>query len=151
MIEEDSIEVKLISPDLTRPLRLRVLWPHLSNESECVISGENHTDVIHLGAFLGERILAIGSLFPLSSPKLSHHRQYRLRAMASDPEFRGIHAGKKLVQHAIRLLQSRDIEVLWCDARLIATGFYEKLGFSKLPEVYHVPLIGPHQFMWIEL
>jgi len=41
--------------------------------------------------------------------------------------------------------------VLWCDARLKAVPFYASLGFQSLPEVYDVPNIGPHQFMWIHI
>jgi hypothetical protein len=41
--------------------------------------------------------------------------------------------------------------VLWCDARLVAVPFYEQLGFKKFEDVYEVPLIGPHHFMWKEV
>ena len=35
-----------------------------------------------------------------------------------------------------------EIELLWCDARLESTGFYEKLGFKMKGEIYNVPEIG---------
>ena len=44
-----------------------------------------------------------------------------------------------------------NIELLWCDARLEATGFYERLGFKMKGEIYNVPNIGPHKLMYIEL
>jgi hypothetical protein len=45
----------------------------------------------------------------------------------------------------------RGVVVLWCDARLVAVPFYEQLGFKKFDDVYEVPLIGPHHFMWREV
>jgi len=144
-------KVVQISTEQTRPLRHQVLWPHLKQESECTIPGETASDVIHLGVYLNEKLICIGSLFPQSTEKLSHTTQYRLRAMATDPAYRAQQAGKCLVEYALALLHSMNIEVLWCDARIHATGFYLALGFNRMDDVYMIPLIGPHQFMWIEL
>lgn len=145
------MEVRIIPHEATHPLRHRVLWPHIQTEAECVIDGDQNPEVIHLGVFHEKQLVSIGSLFPLHSPRLSQRVQFRLRAMATDPDFRNQHAGKQLILFAIELLRSRGTEVLWCDARLHAVGFYKSLGFSLLPEIYEVKHIGPHQFMWIEL
>jgi hypothetical protein len=37
---------------------------------------------------------------------------------------------------------------LWCDARKVALGFYEKIGFQRIDEWYDIPPIGLHQFMY---
>lgn len=145
------MEVRPITSAQTRPLRHLVLWPHILNEEDCIIDIDLREDAIHLGTFHEEKLIAVGSFFEMKSPKLSIDRQYRLRAMATHPEFRGSGAGKKLVQHGIRMLKEKGGQVLWCDARLNAVGFYESLGFSHLSEIYDVPKIGPHQFMWIDL
>ncbi len=143
--------VKSISPEETKPLRHKVLWPHIPLQENCVIDIDHREDAIHLGTYLDEKLIAIGSFFSMSSPKIKFQNQYRLRAMASDPEFRGRHAAQLLVIHGIEILRSQDIEVLWCDARLTAVPFYAAIGFQKIEDIYEVPLIGPHQFMWIEL
>lgn len=108
-------------------------------------------DVIHLGTFDEDQIISIGSLFRVNSPKLDFERQYRLRAMATDPDYRGKGAGKQLVEFALEELGKRGFRVLWCDAREKAVGFYASLGFDKLPEPYEIPRIGTHYFMWKEL
>lgn len=87
----------------------------------------------------------------MTSNRLSHAKQYRLRAMATDADFRRQHAGDLLITFAIQHLQTLGIDVLWCDARLYAVPFYSSLGFQKFDDVYEVPLIGPHHFMWKEL
>jgi GNAT superfamily N-acetyltransferase len=145
------MEVKIISSELTHSLRHRVLWPHIEFEDSCIIDIDHREDAIHLGTFADNRLVSIGSLFAMKSPGLDHEKQYRLRAMATDPEYRGTGSGKLLVEFAIDHLRSKGVQVLWCDARLKATGFYQRLGFSIIEDVYEVPLIGPHQFMYFEL
>lgn len=141
--------VKQISPEQTYRLRHLVLWPHILKESDCVIDIDRDPDAIHLGGFDNEKLVSVGSLFKVSSPKLTEQFQYRLRAMASDPDYRGKEFGKRLIEHAILVLKSKKVDVLWCDARIKAAGFYEKCGFTRKEEIYHIPKIGPHQFMWI--
>jgi predicted GNAT family N-acyltransferase len=145
------LSVSQIQPDQTKELRHLVLWPHLASVADCSIDIDDRQDAIHLGTFHEKRIVAIGSFFELHSTKINSVLQYRLRAMASDPSYRGMHAGKLLVEEGISILRSKGVDALWCDARLNAVGFYSRLGFQSLPEVYEVPLIGPHKFMWIEL
>lgn len=145
------MEVRVIDHAQTHNLRHRVLWPHIQKTEDCVIDIDQRVDAIHLGVYSGGRLISIGSLFEMQSPKIQYSRQYRLRAMATDPEFRHLHSGKMLVEEAIQKLRAMGVEVLWCDARLNAVGFYTKLGFEMLPEVYEVKNIGPHHFMWFEI
>ena len=146
-----ELAVRRISAAETRQLRHRVLWPHLSSTEVCVIDIDDREDAFHVGVFADERLISIGSFFAMDSPRLSMHPQYRLRAMATDPEFRRQHAGDTLIQFALQELGLRGVAVLWCDARLVAVPFYEQLGFKKFDDVYEVPLIGPHHFMWKEV
>ena len=139
---------RIISASETRLLRHRVLWPHLPSPDVCVIDIDNREDAFHVGVFDHERLVSIGSFFAMESPRLEMKLQYRLRAMATDPDYRRMHAGRLLIDFAVERLRNENIQVLWCDARLIAVPFYESLGFNKEPDVYDVPLIGPHHFMW---
>ncbi len=143
--------VRTISPEETRALRHKVLWPHIPLMNDCIIDIDHREDAIHLGTFIDERLVAIGTFFSMPSPKINFQRQYRLRAMASDPEFRGRHAARELVLYGIQMLRDKHVEVLWCDARIKAVSFYSSIGFQKIDAIYEVPMIGPHQFMWIEL
>lgn len=147
----NAMRVSLITPEQTRQLRHLVLWPHIEKEVDCIIDIDHRDDAFHLGVFLDNEIIAVGSLFQMNSPKLQHEEQYRLRAMATHPEHRGTGSGRLLIEKAIRLLKEKNQDVLWCDARIKAVGFYQSLGFSVVDEVYDVPGIGPHKFMWIEL
>jgi GNAT superfamily N-acetyltransferase len=145
------MEVKRIDPSETRPLRHLVLWPHIERMEDCVIDIDHREDAIHLGTFDNGRIVSVGSLFRMTSPKIDFPVQYRLRAMATDPEYRGKNGGAFLIREAERILREMNIDVLWCDARIGAVGFYQKLGFSLIDEIYDVPRIGPHKFMYLVL
>lgn len=146
-----QLEARFIQPGETQSLRHRVLWPHLASPEVCVIDIDNREDAFHVGVFCEGTLISIGSFFCLQSPRLNHEPQYRLRAMATDPDYRRMHAGEQLISFACEELCKRGIPVLWCDARLVAVPFYEGIGFSKFDDVYEVPLIGPHHFMWKEL
>ncbi|MFM2202306.1 MAG: hypothetical protein RL040_1506 [Bacteroidota bacterium] len=146
-----SLSARFIEPAETQSLRHRVLWPHLSSPEVCVIDIDNRDDAFHVGVFQGESVISIGSFFRMSSPRLVQQNQYRLRAMATDPDYRRMHAGDYLLSFACEELRMRHVDVLWCDARLVAVPFYESIGFSKFDDVYEVPLIGPHHFMWKQL
>jgi ribosomal-protein-alanine N-acetyltransferase len=143
-----NLRVSQISPEQTKALRHLVLWPHIEKSEDCVIDIDTREDAIHLATFDGERIVSIGSLFQMDSAKIDFKQQYRLRAMATHPDYRGMNAGRILVEYALDHLNTRGVQVLWCDAREIAVGFYESIGFEKLPEKYDIPKIGPHYFMW---
>jgi predicted GNAT family N-acyltransferase len=143
--------IQPIQSEQTRSLRHLVLWPHLPDALQCVTDVDDKPETFHLGAFDQGRLLAVGTFFPQTTVKVKARNPYRLRAMASHPEARGSGAALALIQQALHLLTTMNADVLWCDARLGAVGFYEKAGFSYLPQVYDVPRIGPHRFMWIHL
>lgn len=143
--------IERISAEQTRPLRHLVLWPHIERTEDCLTDTDFREDAVHLGAFRDGKLLGVCSLFQTRSPKLPHARQYRLRAMATHPDVRGLGLGRDLVLSALGEARNLGAEVLWCDAREVAIGFYEKLGFKRIDEWYEVPKIGRHQFMYREL
>ncbi len=146
-----QLSAKLISAADTHSLRHLVLWPHLDSPERCVLAIDEQADAFHVGVFVEDRLVSIGSFFALPSERLLLQPQYRLRAMATDPDFRRRHAGDVLIEFAAERLRLMGVRALWCDARLVAFPFYKSLGFSWHEDVYEVPLIGPHYFMWKEL
>lgn len=145
------MEAKQITADDTRDIRFRVLWPHKDRMEECVIDSDHRADAIHLGTFDGDRIVSVLSLFEMATPKLEFEKQYRLRVMGTDPLYGGKGAGKLIVEFAKEIIRNRGYEVIWCDARKVAIGFYENLGFQMVGDWYDVPKIGPHKTMYFVL
>ena len=147
----ELIEIKQLETDAIKGLRYEVLWPHKNSVEECTIDPDNENSTFHIGATIGEEVVGTSTLIVDINPKFEEQNQYRLRAMATSPKIRGTRTGVAIVNRAIDELRKRDVKLIWCDARLIATGFYEKLGFKVKGDVYEVPNIGPHKLMYKEL
>ena len=74
--------VKQIQAEDCRVLRHLVLWPHLSSAEDCIIDIDDSEGAFHLGAFSGDKLIAIASFFVQKNSQFSEEKQYRLRAMA---------------------------------------------------------------------
>lgn len=144
-------EVGLITAPETYKLRLEVLWPHLNSVDECGIEVDGCDGTFHVGAKKDGEVVAIGTFLIEHNKKFNNKNQYRLRAMASSPEVRGENFGKKVIDFAINKLKSEDVEILWCDARKVALGFYEKMGFEVIGDFYEVRNVGPHKLMYYRI
>jgi len=71
--------------------------------------------------------------------------------MATDPRVRGLGVGRALVADGLIRLTARSAQLVWCDARKAAVGFYERIGFTVVTEEYDLRPVGPHRGMLIEL
>lgn len=143
-----SFSCRIISASETHQLRHQVLRPH-QTLADCVYAHDEDADTFHVGSFDGEKLVSIGSFYTQKSDLFLEEQQYQLRGMATDPEYRGKGAGAALILFSIQELQKRDCSLLWCNARLVAVGFYEKLGFSIIGEEFDIPTIGPHYVMFL--
>ena len=128
------------------PIRQQVLWQHKEID-QCGIAADLEVSSFHLGVFYEDDLVCIGSFFSQKNPNFIEVIQYRLRAMATLPIFQKKGAAKLLLEFAFQKLQNDSQNLLWCDARLIATRFYEKLGFISQGNPYEIPLIGTHYLM----
>ena len=54
--------------------------------------------------------------------------------MATDPTVRGPGAGRALVAEGLARVAARGGDLVWCDARVAAVGFYERMGFTVVTE-----------------
>ena len=73
---------------------------------------------------------------------------YQLRGMATAPAMRGHGVGRELLSFAEAWLAAETgIRRLWCNARVEAIGFYERLGWVAVSEEFDVPTVGLHRLM----
>ena len=141
------IKVKQIQAKECYAIRQQVLWQHKS-VTECGIAIDSQEGAFHLGAFLNDELVCIGSFFKQENPQFNQAKQYRLRAMATLPIAQKKGTAKSLLEFAVQKLKTEHQDLLWCDARIIATGFYSKLGFSTKGTSYEIPIIGTHYCMY---
>tara|TARA_Y100001968_G_scaffold323439_1_gene361119 strand:- start:127 stop:573 length:447 start_codon:yes stop_codon:yes gene_type:complete len=144
------VKSHIIDSNLTYSIRKKVLWPHIKN-GDYSLPIDKNIDTFHLGVFLNEKIISIGTFIKENNSKFKSKKQYRLRAMATDQKYRKMGAGKNLFLKGISILKKREIDLLWCDARLIAIPFYKSLNMLSLNETYYIPNIGPHKTMYLYL
>lgn len=137
--------IRQVSTEEIRPLRHRILRPNRTYE-ETLYPGDDLDDTVHLGAFDGDRLLGIASLY-------REDRQggppggWRLRGMATDAGVRGAGFGAALLAGCVERSAASGGTELWCNARMPAVGFYRRAGFEVVSEEFDVPGIGRHVAM----
>lgn len=111
--------------------------------------GDTHPEAFHLGVYLNDQIVAVASYLPHKHPHFDkNEKQFQLRGMAVLPHYRGQDLGKKMYKEALKLLKSKNVDVLWFNARANAFAFYEKLGTQKIGKPFFIPEIGEHSLMY---
>lgn len=99
---------------------------------------------VHLGAFDGERLIAVATFFPDPCPEHPAVTAWRLRGMATADDRRGRGAGRALVERGVALAREAGATLLWCNGRLPALAFYRKLGFVIEGGIFDPHGTGPH-------
>ncbi len=133
-----------ITAEQTREVRRSVLRPH-QDASMLVYPGDDDRESIHLGVVDGETIVAILSMYHMA--REGETSGWRIRGMASVPAVRGDGYGRELVEVARDRAWGIDRAEIWCNARESAFGFYEKLGFVVVGDLFEIEGIGVHAVM----
>lgn len=141
-----SMIIKEIPAKETYELRHEVLRPGQPLEA-CIYEGDEDERTFHIGVYLQDRLVCIGSFYPEQEKSLSQQNQYRLRGMATLESERGKGIGSKLIAFAESAMKDKGAEAWWCNARTTAVPYYEKLGLQKVGDEFHIPEIGPHYVM----
>jgi len=134
----------------TIDLRWRVLRANQPRDA-CAYPGDDAPETFHLAALVDDEVVSVASFYAEPHPEVVGLAPYRLRGMATAPELRGRGLGTELVRRGLMALTSRGADVLWCNARIGAVPFYERLGFARQGEVFELPMIGPHYVMSVRL
>jgi GNAT superfamily N-acetyltransferase len=133
------IRVASVPAELTRPLRQAVLRPHESLEE---LAGHEQPGAHAVGAFEGERLIAVGFVGPDGEPD-----EWRVRGMATEPVARGRGAGAAVLDALIEHAAAQGATRIWCNARIPAVSLYARAGFEVESEEFEIPGIGPHVVM----
>lgn len=102
------------------------MWPDLPKD-EVRVPGDSNA--LHFGAFHGQTLIGVGSFF-------LNGASARLRKLATDPAFQGQGVASTLLAAAAKHLTAQGCSELWCDARVSATGFYERNNFQIEQDVF---------------
>lgn len=150
---KQHFHIRNISAEETQPVRHLVLWPHLPNVESCVIDIDHEPHAHHVGAFdMKGNLVGVCSLFQQRSDRfpqaiLEGAPVYRLRTMGTLEEVRGQGAAVAIIHYVCQWCAERGVRYVWCDARQVAYGFYERMGFEFASEEFHLERIGLHRMM----
>lgn len=144
------MRVRFIKAPDTHALRLKVLRPGGTLE-DVDFANDRLPGGFHLGVHIGEHRISVASFYPEAHPELLGWKQYRLRGMATHPDFTGQGAGTRLLRFALEHLKAQHADVLWCNAREKAVGLYEGTGLVVHGERFEIPGIGGHYVMYRRL
>jgi GNAT superfamily N-acetyltransferase len=124
-------------------LRWAVLRTGLPRET-AVYPEDSRGDVFHIAAYDEEGAVRGCVTFfhdPLPGETAT---AYRFRGMGSAPEVRGKGFGAAALKAGLRECASRGAQLVWCNGRVAATGFYEHAGFTAIGEEFVIEPSGPH-------
>ena len=156
-----EISIALVTLDETFALRKAVLRPWLTAETSRAAFAET-PERFHVGArqngASGGSLISTASFTVEDEDKLDGLRpeaaRWRLRAMATDPDFQGCGLGGRVLDFGMgelsrRLAARGEAEaILWCNGRTAAERFYRRHGFSPIGAVFETPGTGPHYVFW---
>lgn len=155
------IDVRPISAAATRPLRSEILRPGQPPE-RLVYPGDDAPGSFHAGAFVGGTLVGIATVYPEPMPltpdpaagsgrAVDASNAFRLRGMATRADLQGQGIGRITLRRCIEHVRDSGAEVLWCNARSGALGFYTGFGFATVGEEFEIEGIGPHFVMWTDV
>lgn len=140
------MEIRLITAREARTVRLPVLRAGLPPAS-AILDRDDDPGTRHFGAFDGSRLVGVATFFAEPCPLRPGPRAWRLRGMATLPDMQRRGAGSSLVAKGVGIAKASDATLMWCNARVSARGFYEKLGFAAIGDEFDLPVAGPHYVM----
>jgi predicted GNAT family N-acyltransferase len=145
-----TVEVRQISAAETVPLRHAVLRPGRSVET-ALFAGDDLPSTTHFGAFRNGQLLCVASLYEAEFPEEPSVAAIQLRGMATADDVQRTGLGRALVLGCVAFAREKGARLLWCNARVYASGFYSKLGFEIVGKEFDIPDVGPHFRMKIML
>ena len=83
----NKLHAQIIPSQLTYKIRKEVLWPHIK-DGVYSLDVDDKKNTFHLGTFLDEKIISIGTFVKQENNNFNCKGQYRLRAMATDGKYR---------------------------------------------------------------
>jgi len=141
-----DVRLERVGAEVTRPLRQRVLRPHLT-PGDLVFPHDDDPDAAHVVALRPDgAVVGTVSVLPEAAPWGA--AGWRLRGMATDESVRGRGVGARLLAAVLDHVRGHGGGLLWCNARVRAVPFYERGGLCTRGEPWEEPLIGPHVVMW---
>jgi GNAT superfamily N-acetyltransferase len=145
------VRVEEVPAEATHDLRWRILRGSRPG-APVVFPEDSRPGAFHLAVCHDDTILGVASFSPEATPYRPGRSAVHLRGMAVDWPFREHGVGRMLVATVVDRLRSVGVDVLWCNARDSAGGFYARLGFEVMGDGFVLPESGiAHHVMVLDV
>ncbi len=134
----------------TYPIRHPVLRPKQPIAS-CAFEGDQAATTVHFGYYEHGQLLGVASLFAADNPSFEYPAQLQLRGMAVLPDQQKKGIGEQLIRYAEDFAHTAHYKLIWFNAREVAIGFYQKIGYSVWGGPFEIDGIGIHYMMFKKL
>ena len=161
MPDRPAPPVRRVPADAVRPLRTAVLRPTWEPGRLATYPEDDAPGTVHVAAHLGADVGGVGTVYAEAPPDARRDgipaaayapgAAWRLRGMATSEAARGTGLGRAVLQGCFAAVRDGGGAFLWCNARLVAVPFYERLGMRAVGPEFDIPGIGPHYVMWTEV
>lgn len=145
------LRVRSCRPDEVLGLRQAVLRPHQRPDEVRFPDDEGPGTAHFCARDDDDDVVGVVSVMRQGPPWRPDLDAWRLRGMATAPEWRGTGVGSALVGAVFDHVAAGGGGLLWCNARLAAVGFYERAGMVTTGDVWEEPVIGPHIAMFVQV
>jgi GNAT superfamily N-acetyltransferase len=142
-----SIEIKKISSTETYSVRHPVLREGRPIE-DCKFEGDDLESTFHLGLFYDNVLVGVASYMKNNLDLFSDEHQYQLRGMAVLKTHQGKQLGDALFKYGEILLKTKNVSLLWFNAREIALNFYKRNSCHIIGQPFEIKGIGTHNVMF---
>lgn len=133
----------------TYPIRQQVLIPDHDLQKSKFEFDDDEDISFHLGAFFESQLVSVASFYYDRNTLFPDLHQYQLRGMATLPEFQGQGLSSELLSMAFPIIKQNFCTLLWCNARVTAVGFYQKVDFKIFDNTpFDIEGIGQHILMY---
>lgn len=114
----------------------------------CAFEGDNNASTKHFGYFINSNLVGVASIYVKNIDCFTTKNQFQLRGMAVLESYQNLGIGQKLLKYIESEIENREQNILWFNAREVAVGFYEKLGYEIFGNSFEIPNIGKHFVMY---
>ncbi|MCR9182805.1 MAG: GNAT family N-acetyltransferase [Flavobacteriaceae bacterium] len=148
-MQKATVVVKKITAEDTIAVRHPVLRAGRPKE-DCYFQGDDLKTTVHFGIYDNDKLAGVATFLDSKFPTFEG-RHLQLRGMAVLDEFKGRGFGKRLLEAGEELAKKKKINLIWCNARILAVPFYEKLDFKKIGASFEIPKVGIHFVMYKQI
>ena len=143
----ERVHVGLVPVEQILPLRHMVLRQGLPFESAKF--DHDHTEgSVHFAAFDSQNSADVIGCCTLVRQPYEGQPAWQLRGMAVDERARKLGVGRRLLDAAEAHISATPYSTIWwCNARIVAVPFYERLGWQIVSPLFDIPTAGPHHRM----